>query len=189
LDPGFQKEIAEHIKFCSECYETEKTLKRISAIARELLEEEPSFDLTERVIEKVGLSQEATPRSTRVPPTIRRWVWAMPAAAAVVVLFFLVNTRLNQGKVQLSDQQAQVVSQQKAEQGQTIFPEGPVEFVIDSWNPRTRSQMASEVQAASDSQMLGAARWPADSIPANFRMYVIPVAQNQMTSATSRRPY
>jgi hypothetical protein len=189
LDPGLQQEIAEHIKFCSECYETEKTLKRISAIARDLPEEEPSFDLAQKVMEKVGFANEAIPRTTRVFPAIRRWVWAMPATAVLVVLLFLINTRLNRDGVQLMDQQEQSISQQNTLPGQSVIPEGPVEFVIDNWNPGTRWQAASSNQSLSDSQMLGSAGWPGDSLPASFRMYVMPAAQNQMTGTTTRRPY
>lgn len=191
LDPVLYQEVQEHIKFCSDCLETEQSLKKVLGWARDLPEEKPSLDFTERVLQSISPAVK-TPGKRVSVLIFRRWAWAVPVTVVVILLIFVLNYQSEKLPSQVADEQTTVsTSERELSQSpsQMIIPEGPVEFVMDNWDHRSLQEYGEMSRMQREGQAFFTDDQGEQLQSENWRVYVMPVVQNQMAGYRTRRPY
>jgi hypothetical protein len=199
LDQEIQKEIQEHIRFCTDCFEQEKTLRKVLSLSKELPESEPSPEFIYKFRQKLDRERFFVPAKKKVSLT-RKWVWALPVTAAAALLIFILNMPQTKGPVEVAQEQpsASLPAQQPANLGQPAnladeslsATETPVEFVMDNWDRAALENLqrsgpwtgGNGVFRTSDLVRQSNPDWP-------LRVYVMPVVQNQTTGYKTRQPY
>lgn len=191
LDQDLHQEIQEHIKFCSNCLETEQSLKKVLQWSRDLPEEEPSLDFTERVLQSISPAVKTPGKQVSVP-IFRRWAWAVPVSAFAILLIFVLNYQSEKLPSQAADEQTAIsTGGQELSQSASpvIVPEGPVEFVMDNWDHRSLQEYGEMTRMQRESRALFGDNQGGQLQSENWRVYVMPVVQNQMAGYRTRRPY
>jgi|GEM_PF-6322405 len=199
LDQETQNEIQEHIRFCTDCFEQEKTLRKVLSLSKELPESEPSPEFIYKFRQKLDRERFFTPVNKKVSLT-KRWVWALPVTAAAALLLLVLFMPQVKDPVEVAQEQptTPIPAQQPATLAQPTYladeslstTETPVEFVMDNWDRTVLENLqrsgpwtgGNGVFMTSDGVRESNPDWP-------LRVYVMPVVQNQMTGYKTRQPY
>ena len=199
LDQETQKEIQEHIRFCTDCFEQEKTLRKVLSLSKELPESEPSPEFIYKFRQKLDRERFFTPVKKKVSPT-KRWVWALPVTAAAALLIFILNMPQTKGPVEVAQEQPATLlpAQQPTHLSQPTYfadeslsmTETPVEFVMDNWDRAALENLQrSGPWTGGNGVFMTSDRLRQSNPDGPLRVYVMPVVQNQMTGYKTRQPY
>lgn len=200
LDQETQKEIQEHIRFCADCFEQEKTLRKVLSLSKELPESELAPDFIYKFRQKLDRERFFVPAKKKVLP-FRKWVWALPVTAAAALLVYILNIPQTKGPVEVVQEQPTVSApaQQLVNQSQPTNMAGeslstsetPVEFVMDNWNRAVLEnlQRNGQWEGGSGVFMTSSQNRQVNPEVSPFRVYVMPVVQNQTTGYKTREPY
>ena len=199
LDQEIQKEIQEHIRFCTDCFEKEKTLRNVLSLSKELPESEPSPEFIYKFRQKLDRERFFVPAQKKVS-LARKWVWALPVTA-VALLVFILNMPQTKGPVEVAQEQPATLlpaqqptnlAQQNEDSGESLSAvETPVEFVMDNWDRAALEnlQRSGHWEGGSGVFMTSNQNRQVNPDDRPFRVYVMPVVQNQTTGYKTRQPY
>ena len=200
LEEGLQEELQEHIRFCTDCLEKEKALRKLLGLTKDLPEHEPSEGFL------AGFRRKLDAERFRVSPRkkafgIRKLVWGVPVVTALVALIIVLNLPQKEQVSELASEQVTqssgIPSQEQSTEPvtqpseQENIQEAPVEFVLDNWNQTVWENFNNLNQQAGSNQYFSgqgrAFRFQTQDRP--VRVYVMPVVQNQMAGYQTRQPY
>ncbi len=192
LEPDVQLEVERHLRFCSDCYETEQSTKKLFSLASRLEEEHPSALFTQTVMDEIRSE------SARETVPVRRnfksaWTWVVPATAVAAALLLILSGKLDwlSNPTTLGDSTAMMIKPADSMDSPQIseLNQPPVEFVLDSWN-YSRLIDASYPAPSSDGSPDGIYLTPAQSSSQNGNpIYVMPTVQNSTSEYQTREAY